>query len=282
MLKRAAGDAKEPVVVINADAQATHQSVVHMMEAARAAGLTHITFATQASPAAPREVSARRGRPAARAGMRARPTLVAHAAAAAVVAVRRAARRLRRAAYRARGLRRASALPVPVVVVGNITVGGSGKTPLVAALVEALRDARPPSRHREPRLRAAHARRARSCSATDDARDVGDEPLLLAATGVPVVRRAAIARRRRARCSRRIRRSTCIVADDGLQHYALARDVEIAVDRRNARDWATACCCRRDRCASRRRGSHRSTPSSGAAGDGGPARSVPGTHARSR
>ena len=53
-LKRAAGDAKDPMVVINADAQATHQSVVHVMEAARAAGLTHITFATQASPSAAR------------------------------------------------------------------------------------------------------------------------------------------------------------------------------------------------------------------------------------
>ncbi|HET9751134.1 MAG TPA: biopolymer transporter ExbD [Casimicrobiaceae bacterium] len=50
-LRRAAGDAKDAIVVINADAQATHQSVVHIMEAARAAGLTHITFATQASPA---------------------------------------------------------------------------------------------------------------------------------------------------------------------------------------------------------------------------------------
>jgi biopolymer transport protein ExbD len=49
MLKRAAGDAKEPVVIINADAQATHQSVVRVMEAARAAGLVHITFATQAT-----------------------------------------------------------------------------------------------------------------------------------------------------------------------------------------------------------------------------------------
>ena len=52
MLKRAAGDAKDPVVVIDADAQATHQSVIHVMEAARNAGLTHITFATQASPSA--------------------------------------------------------------------------------------------------------------------------------------------------------------------------------------------------------------------------------------
>ena len=49
-LKQAAGDAKEPVVIINADANATHQSVIHVMEAARMAGFIHITFATQ-SPA---------------------------------------------------------------------------------------------------------------------------------------------------------------------------------------------------------------------------------------
>jgi len=46
-LRRAAGDAKDPVVIINADANATHQSVVHVMEAARLAGFVHITFATQ-------------------------------------------------------------------------------------------------------------------------------------------------------------------------------------------------------------------------------------------
>jgi len=49
-LKRSAGDAKEPVVIINADANATHQSVIHVMEAAREAGLIHITFATQTPP----------------------------------------------------------------------------------------------------------------------------------------------------------------------------------------------------------------------------------------
>ena len=47
MLRRSAGDAKEPVVIINADANATHQSVIHVMEAARSAGFVHITFATQ-------------------------------------------------------------------------------------------------------------------------------------------------------------------------------------------------------------------------------------------
>jgi len=48
-LKRAGGTLKEPVVVITADATATHQSVVRVMEAARAAGLTQITFTTQSA-----------------------------------------------------------------------------------------------------------------------------------------------------------------------------------------------------------------------------------------
>jgi len=49
-LKQAAGDQTEPVVVINADARATHQSVVNVMEAARRVGLVRITFATQTAP----------------------------------------------------------------------------------------------------------------------------------------------------------------------------------------------------------------------------------------
>ena len=49
-LRRAAGAAAEPVVVINADANASHQSVINVMEAARLAGLNRITFATQGTP----------------------------------------------------------------------------------------------------------------------------------------------------------------------------------------------------------------------------------------
>jgi biopolymer transport protein ExbD len=49
-LKRAAGDQSESVVVINADARSTHQSVVNVMEAARRVGLSHITFATTTAP----------------------------------------------------------------------------------------------------------------------------------------------------------------------------------------------------------------------------------------
>ncbi len=46
-LKRAAGNGKEPVVIINADAKATHQSVIDVMQAAQQTGLSHISFATQ-------------------------------------------------------------------------------------------------------------------------------------------------------------------------------------------------------------------------------------------
>ena len=46
-LTKAAGDGKDPTIVINADAKTTHQSVINVMEAARQANYTHITFATQ-------------------------------------------------------------------------------------------------------------------------------------------------------------------------------------------------------------------------------------------
>ena len=90
----------------------------------------------------------------------------------------------RRGAYRAHLLASAR-IPVPVVVVGNLTAGGSGKTPLVRALVVALRE-----RGRRPGIVSrGYGRRTRDVRAVhvgDDARDVGDEPLLLAATGAPV------------------------------------------------------------------------------------------------
>jgi biopolymer transport protein ExbD len=49
-LRQAAGGMKDPIVVINADAAASHQAVIHVMEAARLAGLSHVSFATQTQP----------------------------------------------------------------------------------------------------------------------------------------------------------------------------------------------------------------------------------------
>ena len=133
---------------------------------------------------------------------------------------------LRRAAYR-RGLVRTTRVRVPVVVVGNLGVGGSGKTPLVIALAEALR-----ARGRRPGIVSrGYGRRTddvRAVRAGDDVRDVGDEPLLLAATGVPTwvgVRRAAAAQA----LLDAHPDVDVVLTDDGLQHYALAREVEIAV-----------------------------------------------------
>jgi tetraacyldisaccharide 4'-kinase len=133
----------------------------------------------------------------------------------------------RRALYRA-GFMRSESLPVPVVVVGNITVGGSGKTPLVIHLASALR-----VRGRNPGI-VSRGYRGDSALAVEvradgDPAEVGDEPLLLARrSGCPVFvgrDRPAAARALLAahpRCD-------VIVADDGLQHYRLKRDVEIAV-----------------------------------------------------
>lgn len=134
--------------------------------------------------------------------------------------------RWRRRLYAA-GLRRVERAGVPVVVIGNVTVGGTGKTPLCAAVVGELRQ-RGWSPGIVSRGYGGSATSPYLVTPTTDPAICGDEALLLArATGVPV----AIARRRAAAAQLLAARGGCdvIVADDGLQHWALARDVEIAV-----------------------------------------------------
>lgn len=134
---------------------------------------------------------------------------------------------LRRVLYRAR-LMPVVKLAVPVVIVGNITVGGTGKTPLALWLADFLRQ-----RGMHPGIvsRGYGGRSAtpQSITAVSDPTACGDEPVLLAQrSGAPVwvgANRAAAAQallRAHPECD-------IIVSDDGLQHYALARDVEIAV-----------------------------------------------------
>lgn len=116
---------------------------------------------------------------------------------------------------------------VPVVVIGNLTIGGAGKTPLTVAVVQALqaRGLRPGvvSRgygRREHTLRLVQA--------GDTAADAGDEPLLIARrTGVPVA--VAPGRYMAAKRLERDAQIDVVVADDGLQHYSLMRDIEILV-----------------------------------------------------
>ncbi|MCW4456364.1 tetraacyldisaccharide 4'-kinase [Flavobacterium sp. MXW15] len=137
-----------------------------------------------------------------------------------------AATALRRWLYR-RGWLRSRQVPVPVIVVGNITAGGTGKTPLTIALVNRLRDAgwKPGVASRGyGRDEAATARWIDTTTAPELG---GDEPLLIAhKTGVPVrVDRDRVA------AARALLEAGCdvVVCDDGLQHYRLARDIEIEV-----------------------------------------------------
>nr|WP_246599009.1 tetraacyldisaccharide 4'-kinase [Methylogaea oryzae] len=124
------------------------------------------------------------------------------------------------------GLLRGERLPVPVVVVGNISVGGVGKTPLTAWIVEFLRNAG----YRPGVVSRGYGGKAQSwpqrVTADSDPALVGDEPVLIARRcGCPL----AVAPRRAEAAKLLLADCDVIVADDGLQHYKLARDVEIAV-----------------------------------------------------
>lgn len=133
---------------------------------------------------------------------------------------------LRRALYR-RGWRKRHSIAVPVVVVGNLTAGGAGKTPLTIALVRKLQDAG---------WKPGVATRGYGRSQDQVARWIesgttpelgGDEPVLIAhKTGAPVrVDRDRVA------AARALLQAGCdiVVCDDGLQHYRLQRDIEIEV-----------------------------------------------------
>lgn len=134
---------------------------------------------------------------------------------------------VRRLSYKT-GLLPAIRLPVPVIVVGNISVGGTGKTPLVIWLVENLRQQgfRPAIISRGY---GGSAEAILSVHAESDAALVGDEPVLLARRShCPVW----IGHDRAATASALLAahpQCDLIISDDGLQHYRLQRDVEIAV-----------------------------------------------------
>ena len=134
---------------------------------------------------------------------------------------------IRRALYALRLLK--SVHPkIPVIVVGNITVGGSGKTPLVLWIAEFLR-AKGWSPGIISRGYGARIKTPRAANVASDPAEVGDEPIVLARrSGCPVwvggdrVQVAAALRAAHPEVN-------VLVLDDGLQHYGLRRDIEIAV-----------------------------------------------------
>ena len=137
----------------------------------------------------------------------------------------------------AKRLRKSIEVSSPVVVVGNLSVGGTGKTPLVCWLVARLTDLgfKPGVLTRGY---GGSSGNVRLIDSFDDPHVVGDESILLARrTGVPV----AIGRDRPA-AAQLLVNAGCdvVVSDDGLQHYAMARDCEIVVidgDRRFGNGW---------------------------------------------
>ena len=134
---------------------------------------------------------------------------------------------LRRLGYALRLLQSTRA-GIPVVAIGNLTVGGSGKTPLAIHVAELLK-ARRWSPAIVSRGYGGTVKGPRGVTLASDPAEVGDEPVLMARrSGCPVwvgAERAAVIaalRQEHADCD-------VVILDDGLQHYALRRDIEIAV-----------------------------------------------------
>jgi len=134
----------------------------------------------------------------------------------------------------ARGVLKSRALPVPVVSVGNLTVGGTGKTPAVEVAVQTLTDLG----YRPAVVSRGYGRRtggvqvvADAASIRLDAEEAGDEPFLLARRlpGVPVV--VGSKRYDSARLAVQRFGVTAVVLDDAFQHRTLKKDLEIVMAR---------------------------------------------------
>ncbi len=126
------------------------------------------------------------------------------------------------------GIKKTVRFPVPVLIVGNITVGGTGKTPLTIALANWLKQ-----QGKRPGIVSrgyggSDINSPQIVKSDSDPKRVGDEAVFMAqATGCPLV----VAKRRPQAVAKLLQDYPCdiIISDDGLQHLALGRDLEIAV-----------------------------------------------------
>lgn len=134
---------------------------------------------------------------------------------------------LRKFCYRV-GIVKTNYFPIPIIVIGNITVGGCGKTPCVKALYYLL----VANGWRPAVIARGYGGKSESypvnVDANSDPNEVGDEPLLLAKSGcMPLL----VSPHRGKAINEIVTNTDCniIISDDGLQHYAMYRDIEIAL-----------------------------------------------------
>lgn len=145
---------------------------------------------------------------------------------------------LRRWGYR-RGVCRVTHFPLPVIVIGNVTVGGTGKTPLVLAIAQFLRAEGFSPGIVSRGYGGSATKTPQWVTADSDPAKVGDEAVLLAQySHCPMV----VCQNRVLAVRQLLAQSHCdvVLSDDGLQHYALGRSLEIAVvdgQRRFGNGW---------------------------------------------
>ncbi len=147
---------------------------------------------------------------------------------------------LRRGMYRL-GVLKQTRLPVPLIIVGNIFVGGTGKTPLVIWLVQQLRQRGYTPGVISRGYGGSHADIAEVAEVDQSSspQEAGDEPVLIAQkTQVPLM-----VGRKRVEAARALLKAhpevNLIISDDGLQHYALGRQIEIQLsdERGHGNGW---------------------------------------------
>ena len=135
---------------------------------------------------------------------------------------------LRRALYRC-GVFSSTRLPVPVIVVGNISVGGVGKTPLVIYLANALCAA---GYHPGILSRGYGGQQTGEVTPASEPAEFGDEPVLIAQRTASPVWVHPLRAESGGALLQAYPETDVLICDDGLQHYALQRDIEIAVVQR--------------------------------------------------
>ena len=117
---------------------------------------------------------------------------------------------------------------IPVIVVGNITVGGTGKTPIVISMVKHFESQGKTVGVVSRGYKGDYSHKVLEVTSTTDPQECGDEPALIAQNTNAII----VVAKKRAEAVKHLTNNEkvdVIISDDGLQHYAMGRDIEIAV-----------------------------------------------------